>query len=206
MVRTPTLQGLGERAAEAAPEVGVADHAADITAAVHEAPGQVTLVAHSYSGAPVEVAAPAVADRLERIVHVDSYALADGEAVTDFLPPPVIDAVRTQAATTGEGWQVDPRPPELLGLTDPADIEAVVPRLTRQSLRTVEDRVHIEPGADAIPRTYVECLRDADRKVFGRFAARSRDLGWQTRTLATGHEAMITDPNGLAALLLAEHQ
>jgi hypothetical protein len=162
----------------------------------------VLLVAHSYAGAPVEVAAPEVAERLARIVHLDSFALEDGEAILDVFPPPVRDAVLAQVAATGDGWQVDPLPPHLFGLEHPDDIAAVMPRLTRQPLRSMQERAHISPGAQTVPRTYVECLKGADMKLFGFYAARARERGWDSRTLRAGHESMITDPQALAGLLL----
>jgi pimeloyl-ACP methyl ester carboxylesterase len=201
-VATPTLTGLGERSAEASADVGVDTHARDIVAAVRAARAPVVLVAHSYAGAPAEVAAGDIADRLARIVHLDAFALAAGEAIGDVFPPPMLAAIRAQAAETGGGWQVDPLPSHALGLERPEDIAFVVPRLTRQSLRTFEDRVQIRPGGDAAPRTYIECLVGADAKPFGFYAARARDRGWDYRTLDAGHDAMVTNPEVLARLLL----
>ena len=201
-VATPTLTGLGDRTAEATADTSVDVHATDVVDAVRAVEGPVVLVAHSYAGAPAEVAAPAVADRLARIVHLDSFAVDDGEALLDVFPPPVRDAVLAQVDATGEGWRVDPLPPALLGLDDPDDIAAVVPRLTSQPLRTMRERVHVPAGAAAVPRTYVECLRGAATKPFGFYAARGRERGWDTRTLDAGHEVMVTDPRLLADLLL----
>jgi len=166
-VATPTLVGLGDRVAEVAPDLGLDVHARDVVDAVRAVPPPVVLVAHSYAGAPVEVAAPEVAERLARIVHLDSFALKDGEAIFDVFPPPVRDAVLAQVAATGDGWQVDPLPPHLIDLEHPDDIAAVMPRLTRQPLRSLEERARISPGAQTVPRTYVECLKGADVKPFG---------------------------------------
>jgi pimeloyl-ACP methyl ester carboxylesterase len=201
-VATPTLTGLGERAVEATADIGIQVHADDIVEAVHAAQPPVVLVVHSYAGAPGEVAAAQVPDRLVRIVHVDSFALADGEAIADVFPPPMLDAMRTQAAQTGDGWRVDPLPPPMFGLHRDEDLAFVMPRLTAQPLRTFEDRVHIGPEGEAVARTYVECLTDADVKPFGFYAARARERGWDYHALGTGHDAMITDPDALARLLL----
>ncbi len=38
-----------------------------------------------------------------RIVHLDSFALEDGEAIFDTFPPPVRDAILAQVAATGNG-------------------------------------------------------------------------------------------------------
>jgi len=201
-VATPTLTGLGDRAAEASPDVGVDVHAADIAEAVRATSGRVVLVAHSYAGAPAEVAASQVPERLARIVHVDSFAVADGEAIFDVFPPPVRDALLAQVQATGDGWRVDPLPPALLGLEHRDHVAAVMPRLTPQPLRTMQERVHVPSGAQDGPRTYVECLTGADAKPFGFYAARARERGWDSRTLDTRHDAMITDPERLAELLL----
>ena len=48
-VRTPTLMGLGERAAEASEAVDLETHTADVVRALGDA-HDVTLVAHSYAG------------------------------------------------------------------------------------------------------------------------------------------------------------
>jgi pimeloyl-ACP methyl ester carboxylesterase len=201
-VAAPTLTGLGDRAAEAHADISIEMHAADIEQAVRAQGGPVVLVSHSYSGAPIEVAAPRLADRLARIVHIDSFALDDGEAILDTFPPPVRDAVLAQAAATGSGWRVEPLPPPLLGLSDPDDIAFVVPRLTVQPLRTMQEPVRIGPGAEDVPRTYVECMIGADSKPFGLFADRARAQGWDSRVIDASHEVMITDPPLVANLLL----
>jgi hypothetical protein len=194
-VRTPTLPS--------APAVGLGDHAAQVADEVRQAGGPVVVVAHSYAGAVVEVAAPAVAEKLRGIVHLDSFALVDGESVIDFFPPDMAAAIIAQAETTGEGWRVDPLPPELLGLHDPADVEWVVPRLTPAPLRSLTDRAVIGTGAEAVPRTYIECADGADQKPFGFFAGRGRTLGWDVATLDTGYDAMVTAPAALAEILIA---
>jgi Alpha/beta hydrolase family len=201
-VATPTLAGLGDRAAQASPDIGIDTHAAEIEHAVRRAREPVVLVTHSYSGAPAEVAAPRLVDRLMRIVHLDSFALEDGEAIFDTFPPPVRDAILAQVAATGSGWKVDPLPPGLLGLVTAEDIAFVMPRLTPQPLRTMQEPVTIASGAEDVPRTYVECMIGAETKPFGFFADRARARGWDSRSLDTGHEVMITDAEILARLLV----
>ena len=55
----------------------------------------------------------------------------------------------------------------------------------------MQERVHVPPETDAVPRTYVECMTGAATKPFGIYAARARRRGWDTRTLDAGHEVMI---------------
>jgi pimeloyl-ACP methyl ester carboxylesterase len=193
-VRTPDLAS--------APDAGLSAHAAHVADEVRQAGGPVLLVAHSYAGAVAEVAAPSVADRLAGIVHLDSFALADGEAIFDFFPPEMASAIVAQAQATGDGWRVDPLPPELLGLDDPADRDWVLPRLRPAPLRGFIDRAAIGTGAQALPRTYIECTGGSEPTPFGAFAARGRALGWDVRALETGHDAMVTAPDALAGMLV----
>ncbi len=190
-VRTPTLT--------TGPDVGLEDHAAQVAGEVRRAGGPVVRVAHSYAGAVAEVAAPGLAALLARIVHLDSFALADGEATIDFFPPDLAAAIVAQGSATG---RVDPLPPALLGLRDPADVEWVVPRLVPAPLRCLTDRAVVGSGAEGVPRSYIECTEAADQKPFGVFAERGRALGWDVRTLDTGHDAMVTAPAALADMLM----
>lgn len=164
--------------------------------------GPVVVVAHSHAGPPVEVAAPEVGGQMALIVCLDSFALAGGEAIADFFPPGMMAGIRAQAGATGDGWAVDPLPSPRFGLERDADIEFVIPRLTRQPLRAMLDRVTVAPGAEAVPRAYVECRIGADTKPFGEFASRARAAGWDVREIDAGHDAMVTHPAVVAALLI----
>ena len=53
------------------------------------------------------------------------------------------DAILAQVAATGNGWKVDPLPPALPGLVTAEDIAFVMPRLTPQPLRTMQEQVNI---------------------------------------------------------------
>jgi hypothetical protein len=69
-----------------------------------------------------------------------------------------------------------------------------MPRLTPQPVRTMQDPVSVEPGAEGVPRTYVECMIGAERKPFGFFADRARARGWDTQTLNTGRDLPVRRP------------
>jgi pimeloyl-ACP methyl ester carboxylesterase len=73
-----TLTGLGEYAGRGTPETDLEIHIADITGFVGQRDlRDITLVAHSYAGAPVTGAAARLGDRLERVVQPEIDAAGD---------------------------------------------------------------------------------------------------------------------------------
>jgi hypothetical protein len=57
----------------------------------------------------------------------------------------------------------------------------------------------------ALPKTYVNCFSATG--TFGQFIERvKQDATWRYRELRCGHDAMVTDPRGVAALLLEEEK
>jgi pimeloyl-ACP methyl ester carboxylesterase len=190
---TVTLKGLGERAAEAAPEIDVTAHAADIARAVDAAGEGVIVVAHSYAGFPAEVALSAIANRVARLVHLDAFVPQGGDCILDYFPPPIAAQIRAA------GPFVDPLPAHMFGLVAPEDIAWVMPRLTKQPLAAMTERVAASTAN--VPRTYIECTLGGAEKPFAFFAEKARAKGWQYATLETGHDAMVTAPEALAKLL-----
>jgi hypothetical protein len=56
------------------------------------------------------------------------------------------------------------------------------------------------PIGNGVPATYIACTEP----WYGPLASsreRARALGWPMREIATGHDAMVTAPGGLARLL-----
>ncbi|HUC48500.1 MAG TPA: hypothetical protein VMA30_03880 [Xanthobacteraceae bacterium] len=45
-----------------------------------------------------------------------------------------------------------------------------------------------------LPRTYIQCMRYADRGPFGQFAARARSEGWPSYELDASHSPNVTAP------------
>lgn len=209
-----TLTGVGERAGEASPAVDVTLHAHDVADAIEKLATErvdgepIVVVSHSYSGFPVEVALDLLASRgeldaVDHVVHIDSFVPAGGDAILDYFPPDLAGMIRGLAESNGDGWRVPTLDPAMLGLFDEDDLAFVVPRLTEQSFATMEETVSLGADTSAVSRTYLECLVGAETKPFGLFGARARDAGWAYDTLDTGHDAMVTDPEGLAARLVA---
>ncbi|MGH7857020.1 MAG: alpha/beta fold hydrolase [Candidatus Binatia bacterium] len=203
-VFTPTLTGLGERAHLAGPEVGLRTHVQDVVA-VFEAEDltDVVLVGHSYGGMVVTGVAGEAAERLRSIVYLDAFVPESGKALADYIPDATLADIRAAAAEHGGGWRVPPFPVEVFGVDDPDDARWVGSRLTPHPLKTLTEALPPgNPAAARPPRAYVYCsVRPMG--LFEQFRDFARREGWPGHVLATGHDAMVTDPRGVAAILLA---
>jgi hypothetical protein len=93
--------------------------------------------------------------------------------------------------TAMDGWAV----------TDPADRAWVRPRLRAQPFHTMSDPLPPHRLPD-LSRTYIHCTIKPGPDRFTGFAATAReDPSWRFDELAAGHDAMVTAPAELAALL-----
>jgi pimeloyl-ACP methyl ester carboxylesterase len=204
-VVTPTLTGLGERAGELSPDVGLSTHVDDVVETLEEGDlRDVVLVGHSYAGMLLSAAAARAADRLARLVFLDAFVPKDGDCSFDLMPAENATAIRRQAEADGDGWRFPPWPLEMLQVVAEEDVRWLAPRLTDQPLKVYEEPVHLPPGDwERLPRTYVFCTERAFGGLFEANAEWARaEPGWDRIDLAAGHEAMVTAPDALARVLL----
>ncbi len=207
MVYTPTLTGLGERAHLLAPTIDLETHIRDIVGVLaYEELTDVMLVGHSYAGAVITGVADRVPSRLASLVYLDAFVPRDGESLFDLHPPPMRDGMRARSDAEGEGWYLPPPPSTgqvLFGITDPADIAWVRGKLGPQPRLPHEQPLRLaNPAGAALPRTFIYCKDKAPGDPFAAMARRAQEgEGWGYHELPTGHDAMVTMPVELAALL-----
>ncbi|WP_242909818.1 alpha/beta fold hydrolase [Actinomadura terrae] len=208
-----TLTGVAERAAEAAPEVDVDTHVADLVEVI-EGGGleEVVLVAHSGANMAATGAADRLPGRVARIVYLDSGPMPAGLAGIDFHAPEARAELRRQAAEEGGGWLLPVPPfdpaadPHMLAGLDAGHLEAMRRRGTPQPFGTVTQPLARPEPLPGVPRTLVACtftvedvrqMADSGDPVFAEMAG----PGWTYRELPTGHWPMFSRPAELAALL-----
>lgn len=202
-VHAPTLTGLGDRAHLAMPEVGLATHVQDVVALLEmEDLHGVVLVGHSSAGAVITGVAQRAAGRLAGLVYLDAFVPPPGRSVLDLLAPARRAYFEALVDATGhvvlewdaalDGW----------GVRDPADRAWLLPRLRPQPVRALADPL---PDAEVpgLPRTFVHCTDKPLGDSFAGFAAAAgADPSWRLAVLDTGHDAMVTAPERVAATLL----
>jgi len=202
-VHTPTLTGVSDRAHTLTPQVGLSTHVEDVVRLLDTYDlTDVCLVGHSYAGQVVAGVAQLRPQRLARRVHLDGFVPEDGEAAIDLLPAEVARHYRESVRDAGFGWLIPTRSLTILGVTDEADVAWLTPRLTPHPWLAYTEPVQTGSAAADVPARYLDCTDWLG--VFAPHAERARKRGWDVRSLATGHEAMVTAPRELASLLLAD--
>ena len=84
------------------------------------------------------------------------------------------------------------------GVTDPQDIQWMKPRLTPMPILTHQEKLDApKMKAKKLPRFFVHCTQFG----LGEFAEKIRREGGTVFDLDTGHDAMITEPERLSAIL-----
>lgn len=199
-VWTPTLTGLAERRHLLTPDVDLRLHTRDVTELLaFEDLEDVVLVGHSYAGMVIKTLAATTPKRLGSLVYLDAYLPRGGESEMDLWPEEWVAEARQEL---GSQLPVrDPPSPTMLGVDQAEDAAWVEARMTPHPLKT-----YTEPaprGGEEVPGAFIYCTEGALADLFGVFAQRARDLGWPVHELATGHEAMVTEPGPVARLLEA---
>src|SRR4051812_25632401 len=193
-VFTPTLTGLGDRAHLLSAEVDLTTHIKDVTAVLeYEDLQDVVLVGHSYAGMVIAGVAEKARARLAQLVYLDAFLPEDGKAVKDYAP---LNPTRL------DGWRVPvPGSPPRFGVTDNGDVAWMEARLGDHPNKTFTEPARLSRDTDKVLRqSFVQCTR---APFFAEAAERAKRQGFRYRELfAAGHDAMITQPKPLAAVLL----
>jgi pimeloyl-ACP methyl ester carboxylesterase len=188
-VTRPTLTGLGERSHLTTGTVNLDTHVEDVVQhLLFEGLHDVVLVGQSYGGMVVTGVADRIPERVARLVYVDAFVPRDGESMLDLVPEDFAGLVR--------GWAVDGLVPPPGGA--PGYPDWYVERGRPHPLACFEQPMRLEGRGDAVPRSYVRCLR-SDIPLE---RSRERAAGWPMREIDTHHDAQVADPAGLSALLI----
>lgn len=199
-VHTPTLTGLSDAAHLISPSVGLETHIDDIVNYLEAYDlNEVTLVGHSYAGQVITGVADRVPARLARRVHLDGF-IGDGRPAIELLPEKVAHHYYESVEEAGFGWLIPTRPLEKLGVTAEKDLAWLSPRLTPHPWKTYTDPLPLNGDHERVPGVYIECTDWM--RVFQPFHEQAKEAGWETHEVATGHEAMVTAPEDLTAVLV----
>jgi pimeloyl-ACP methyl ester carboxylesterase len=195
-VLTPTLTGLGERAHELRPDIGLGTHVDDVVEVLRSGDlRDVVLVGHSYAGLVVREAADRESARIARLVLVDGWVGPDGTSIDGLAPEFFRNWV--DAATTDGVIAVPPA--SSVGVTDPDQAAWLQERSTPHPRRTFAEPTRLTGAVDTLPTRAVLCV--PARMPFGEWA---KSLGCPSVQLESAHDAMVTAPGALARLLEEE--
>lgn len=200
-VHAPTLTGVSERAHLVSPSVGLSTHVQDVARLIqaHDL-NDVVLLGHSYGGQVITGVADMIPDRIAKRVYLDAFVGDDGEAAIELQPETVAGHYRESVRDHGFGWLIPVRSLAKMGVTDEADVAWLAPRLTPHPWLTFTEKLSLTGAVESVPAEFIECVDWM--RVFRGPRERAESRGWPVHELATGHEAMVTAPGELAALLL----
>jgi pimeloyl-ACP methyl ester carboxylesterase len=204
-VYTPTMTGVGERSHLLRPDIDLDFHINDIINVLeYEDLHDVILAGHSYGGMVITGVADRATDRIGHLVYLDAATPINGESLADISGNLAKTARDDARVIDGVELTLFPgaEPMPHYGVTDPADIAWMTPKLTPHPVRcfTTPLRLTNEAALWEIPQTHILCTstlphRDPARMEKARAAGRVWDVD-------TGHDLMITEPKAVADLLL----
>jgi pimeloyl-ACP methyl ester carboxylesterase len=194
----PTYTGLGERAHLASPDNDLKTHIQDVLGVLtFEDLRNVVLIGHSYGGMVATGVADRAPERIAQLIYLDAFVPEDGQALADFWSE-AERRRRMDGVKAGDGWRVAPNPvpPD----TSAEDAAWIAKFRMPQSVTCFEQPLRLRTRP-TLPRTYIQCMRYADRGPFAQFAARARVEGWPTYELDASHSPNVTAPDLLMDLL-----
>lgn len=167
---------------------------------------RVILVGHSMGGATVPVVAARIPERIAHLVLLSTLLAPErGSLVDGFLPETREAALRR----LGSGDEVEIELSEahhrelLCNDMNEADVAWCMARVGRDSRRLFTDRASRAGLPDSLPRTYIRLRRDQSVSWAQQAHAISLLPGLAVREIDAPHQAMVTHPRELAAILNA---
>ncbi|MFC5677162.1 alpha/beta fold hydrolase [Aeromicrobium endophyticum] len=195
------LPGRGSRSDVDVATVSLADCAAALEdEIVSRDLRDVVLVAHSFAGVTVPRVMESLAGRLRHVVFLSAVVPEDGTAVIDQIDPAVRDAVM-ESIEDGVYHQT-PEGVRFMLCNDmtPEQTEWTLGLVSDESAALLMEPVDLSGLGAGVPRTYVRLSEDAcyPPELQERSAHR---VGGNVAHIASGHMAMVTRADEVAALL-----
>ncbi len=202
-VYLPTLTGLGERSHLLSANITLNTHADDlINTLLWEDLSDVILVGHSFGGIAVSAAADIVPERIRSLIYLDSLLIQNGESPFSVVPAEVAAARRKLAQESPDGLTIPVPPPEAFGVSDPADAQWLRDKCTPHPVSTYESSLSLRhPLGNGLPVTYIAVQPEYGPLQSVREWVKQQS-DWEYISIDAGHDAMVTSPDTVTALLL----
>ena len=195
------LTGQGARAHSVTPETDLSTHIEDVVAYFDmEDISQAVLVGHSYSGMVVTGAADRLVDRVSHLVYADAMVPADGQSAADYSGPKLTAAALAKA----DGhWLVDNFFPlsKFGPFADAAEEAWFLSKLRPHPMKTFFEKLELHGPTPR--RTFIASTVDPLGVNDAALAYAKASPDWGYHEIATKHDAMLTAPTELAAILMA---
>jgi len=204
-VHCPSLTGLADRAHLVRADTDLETHIEDVARLLfYEDLSGVILVGHSYGGMVITGVADRVPERVGHLVFLDAAHPSNGQSLVDVAPEMMAYARSTSRMVDGVELAMWPSMEivTMMGITDPAEAQWMLDRLTPQPWRTMEQPLNLrnEAALRAIPSTDINASWSTRQP--GAATTRVAYPSSQVWEIDTGHDLMLTEPEQTAAMLL----
>lgn len=203
-VFTPTLSGLGERAHLLSKTIDLSVFIQDVVNVLeYEDLTNVVLVGHSFGGLPITGAADRAPQRIRQLVFLDAVVLEHGQTAFSRLAREIVAQRIAQSNETSKGVSIPVPPASAFGVFEPAQVALLERNCTPHPLKTFDDPITLNGTVGGtIPKVYIQCVDPvyAPLQTSRDFVRAQADWAWDE--IETGHDAMISAPEALAAKLL----
>lgn len=176
--------------------IGLADHVAEVAAAIDALPSDkpYIAIAHSYAGMVLPGAIAKAGRTPQMSLFLDAFVPNAGESAFDLLG----NVAPTMRASARAGYLLPP-PAQAFGVETPDDLEWCEDHLAPMPLQTHEDAAivgvrDVRLGAEV----FCTC---AQFQGFIPMQTRAETMGWALHWVDGGHDAMITAPEELGTLI-----
>jgi pimeloyl-ACP methyl ester carboxylesterase len=165
---------------------------------------RVILVGHSLAGVTLPAVAARIPERVARLVFVSASIPPEGGNSLDSLPwhLRLLGRVNAHRPYTRQMPRWLARRMFCSDMND-ADTRYVLDRLVPESIKIVEEKVSRAKLPATIPITYIKLMRDKTLSPRNQDRMIANLRGAEVLELAAGHDAMISRPRELAAILNA---
>jgi pimeloyl-ACP methyl ester carboxylesterase len=201
-VFAPTLTGLCDRAHLLDREVGLGTHVEDVVNLFEwEEIEDAVLCGHSYGGMVIAGVADRIAERIGALVYLDAFVPEAGGSLFDHIPDERAAMFRRSAEERGEGWKIPP--PDASGWAEDAAMQAWLnAKVTPQPLAAMVEALPPTGARTEIARRVFVYANRNPAPTFAGFHRELRDdPAWIVHELETSHDAMLSLPDEVAALL-----
>jgi pimeloyl-ACP methyl ester carboxylesterase len=185
----PTLTGLGERR-------HILNHSADLDTHINDVVRHIetedlqniTLVGSGYGGMVITGVLARMPEQISKVVYLDAFVPSDGRAMVDYAP----DMVAEWNSPRLDYLPLPPKQLSAFGVTDPATVEFLAPRLTGQPWRTLCQPVKALKVRPKIPFSYVVCTGYGPSPFVARLAEMEADPAMRIIKINASHLCMMT--------------
>ncbi len=205
-----TLTGVGERAHLLHPGIDLETHIQDVLSAMDaEEMNDVVLVVHSYAGMVGTAVADRRPERLHHLVYLDAVLPEPGESWSSTHTPDT-QAARILASQADPLYSFPAPDASLFGLSGD-DHSWVTRRQTRHPGGPYTHVLEFDPQRVAgVPRTFISCTEPPLATIDVSRQRMHDPLFWgghwlpgsRVVEMKTGHDPMVSDPEGLSHWLL----